>query len=205
MKTPSDLIREHAEEGARLRLAFFEAQAALLDAVALTMARSLAAGGKVLACGNGGSAADAQHMTGELVGRFLLDRPSLPGIALTTDSSVLTAIGNDYGYDEVFARQVRGLGRPGDVLVALSTSGRSPNIVAALRAAREIGLTTVGLTGGGGGRMPEFCDLLIDVPHDHTPLIQEIHGACVHTLCRLTDYYLFENAAALAAPASQGV
>lgn len=198
MKTTFEIIQEHAAEGARLRLEFLAAYAPLLDGVALAVARSLAAGGKVLACGNGGSAADAQHLTGELVGRFLIERPSLPGIALTTDSSVMTAIANDYGFDEIFARQVRGLGRPGDVLVAISTSGKSPNILAALQAAREGGLITVGLTGKGGGRMPPLCDYLLDVPHPQTPLIQEIHGTCVHLLCQLTDYYLFENAAALA-------
>jgi len=201
MTKASELIREYAQEGAQLRLTFLEASAAILDTAGLTLARCLASGGKILACGNGGSAADAQHLTGELVGRFVLERPSLPAIALTTDSSILTAIGNDYGYDEVFARQVRGLGQSGDVLVALSTSGQSANILAALRAAREKGLITLGLTGKGGGAMTGLCDLLLDVPHNQTPLIQELHGTCVHLLCHLVDHYLFENAAALAVPA----
>lgn len=204
MSTPLQLIREHAEEGARLRVAFLNAHAPVMEGAALAMARSLAAGGKILVCGNGGSAADAQHMTGELVGRFLLERPSLPAVALTVDSSVLTAVSNDYGYDEVFARQVRGLGRPGDVLVAVSTSGKSPNIVNALEAARDGGLIRVGLTGKGGGLMPPLCDWLLDVPHPLTPLVQEVHGAIVHLLCRLVDYYLFENAVALQTPATQG-
>lgn len=204
MITPEQIIHDHAEEGARLRVAFLSARAGHIDAAARLMARSLAAGGKILVCGNGGSAADAQHMTGELVGRFLLERPSLPAVALTVDTSVLTAVGNDYGYDEVFARQVQGLGRPGDVLVAISTSGTSPNIIKALEAARAAGLGTVGLTGKGGGLMPPLCDHLFQVEHTHTPLIQEVHGALVHLFCRLVDWYLFENAAALLDPAAQG-
>ena len=204
MTTPDKIIRDHAEEGARLRAAFLTAQAGRIDAAARRMARSLAAGGRILICGNGGSAADAQHMSGELVGRFLMERPSLPAVALTVDSSVLTAVGNDYGYDEVFARQVRGLGSPGDVLVAISTSGKSPNIVKALEAARAVGLGTVGLTGKGGGLMPPLCDHLFNVEHSLTPLIQEVHGALIHLFCRLVDWYLFENAAALREPATQG-
>lgn len=205
MTSPDQIIRDHAEEGARLRVAFLSAEAQRLDAAARFMARALAAGGRILICGNGGSAADAQHMSGELVGRFLMERPSLPAVALTVDSSVLTAVGNDYGYDEVFARQVRGLGRPGDVLVAISTSGKSPNVIKALEAARATGLGTVGLTGGGGGLMPPLCDYLFNVEHTLTPLIQEVHGALVHLLCRLVDWYLFENAAALLDPATEGV
>ncbi|MCH5277136.1 MAG: D-sedoheptulose 7-phosphate isomerase [Desulfovibrionaceae bacterium] len=203
--SPNQIIREHAEEGARLRVAYLNAEAERIDAAARFMAQGLAAGGRILICGNGGSAADAQHMSGELVGRFLMERPSLPAVALTVDTSVLTAVGNDYGYDEVFARQVRGLGRPGDVLVAISTSGKSPNIIKALEAARAVGLGTVGLTGKGGGLMPPLCDYLFHVEHTLTPLIQEVHGALVHLLCRLVDWYLFENAAALRNPAAEGV
>ncbi|WP_276819578.1 D-sedoheptulose-7-phosphate isomerase [Mailhella massiliensis] len=197
MKTALDMIREHAEEGARLRCEFLGACAPVLDDAARRMARSLADGGKILVCGNGGSAADAQHMTGELLGRFLMERPSLPAVALNVDTSTLTAVGNDYGYDEVFARQVRGLGCPGDVLVAFSTSGGSPNVIRAIEAAREKGMTVVGLTGKGGGRMAAMCDCLLNVPHNHTPLIQEMHEACMHLLCQLIDHYLFENAQAL--------
>lgn len=150
-------------------------------------AEALRAGGKVLFCGNGGSAADAQHLAAELVGRYLRERPSLAGIALTTDSSALTAIGNDYGFDQVFARQLRGLGRKGDVLVAISTSGNSSNVLAAIAAAREIGIAVVGLTGAGGGRMADLCDLCLRVPHDRTNRIQEMHIAIGHLLCGIAE------------------
>jgi len=196
MNSALEIIRQHAEEGASLRLAFFAENAHIVDAAALAMARSLAAGGKILVCGNGGSA--AQHMTGELLGRFLMERPSLPAVALTVDTSTLTAIGNDYGYDDVFARQVQGLGRAGDVLLAISTSGNSSNVVKAIEAARSAGLCVVGFTGKGGGRMAELCDHLVNVPSSHTPHIQEIHEAVMHLLCQLIDHYLFENPAALA-------
>jgi len=197
MKTALEIIQEHAEEGAKLRRSFLADCAPVLDAAALRMARSLAAGGKILVCGNGGSAADAQHMTGELLGRFLMERPALPAVALTVDTSTLTAVGNDYGYEDVFSRQVKGLGRPGDVLVALSTSGNSANVIKAVEAARSAGMTVVGLTGKGGGRLAPLCDYLLDVPHPHTPLIQEMHEACMHLLCQLIDHYLFENVRAL--------
>lgn len=197
MKTALEIIQEHAEEGARLRRLFLADAAPVLDAAARSMARCLAGGGKILVCGNGGSAADAQHMTGELLGRFLMERPSLPAVALTVDTSTLTAVGNDYGYEEVFSRQVSGLGRPGDVLVAFSTSGGSANVIRAIEAARTAGMVVIGLTGKGGGRMASMCDYLLDVPHGHTPLIQEMHEACMHLLCQLVDHYLFENVRAL--------
>jgi D-sedoheptulose 7-phosphate isomerase len=136
-------------------------------------------------------------MTGELLGRFLMERPSLPAVALTVDTSTLTAIGNDYGYEDVFSRQVQGLGRPGDVLVAISTSGNSGNVVKAIEAARSAGMAVIGFTGKGGGRMAEMCDFLVNVPSSHTPHIQEIHEAVMHLLCQLTDHYLFQNPAAL--------
>lgn len=158
---------------------------------------TLASGGKVMFCGNGGSAADAQHWAAEIVGRFQKERPGMAALALTTDTSILTAIGNDYGYDKIFSRQVEGLGREGDVLVGISTSGNSPNVLAALEAARKAGLHTLGFTGNGGGAMAPLCDILLDVPHAGTPLIQETHIAAGHLLCQLTDYYLFENVAAL--------
>ena len=197
MSSALEIIQNHAEEGAKLRLSFFAENAHVVDSAALAMARSLAAGGKVLVCGNGGSAADAQHMTGELLGRFLMERPSLPAVALTVDTSTLTAIGNDYGYEDIFSRQVQGLGRKGDVLVAISTSGNSGNVLKAIEAAREAGLAVVGFTGKGGGRMAEMCDHLINVPSSHTPHIQEIHEAVMHLLCQLIDHYLFEKPEAL--------
>lgn len=164
---------------------------ATLARVATACTDALRQGGKVLFAGNGGSAADAQHLAGELVSRFNYDRPGLAAFALTTDTSVLTAIGNDYGYERLFARQVEAVGRRGDVLVAISTSGRSPNILAALQVARDRGLVTVGLTGRGGGRMAEFCDHVLRTPSDATPRIQEGHIAIGHTLCWLIERALF--------------
>jgi D-sedoheptulose 7-phosphate isomerase len=149
--------------------------------------RCLRAGGKVMFCGNGGSAADAQHLAAELMGRFLADRAPMASVALTVDSSALTAIGNDYGFEAVFARQVRGLGRPGDVLVGISTSGNSANVVAAFEAAREIGIDTIALTGGGGGKMALVATHLINVPSLSTPRIQEMHIAVGHTICELVE------------------
>ena len=191
-------VLEHAEQGADLRRRFFAANAAQVARIALRIAVTMARGNKLLICGNGGSAADAQHMAGEFVNRFLIDRPPLPAMALSTDSSVLTAIGNDFGYELVFAKQVQALGQKGDMLLAISTSGNSGNILEALNAARERGITTLGLTGNGGGRMAGLCDLLINVDGANTPLTQEIHLAVEHLLCGLTDYYLFENVAELA-------
>ena len=146
-------VRLLAAESVALKQRFFEANAGLLVAAGRRMAECLRGGGRVLAFGNGGSAADAQHLAGELVGRFRRDRAALSAIALTTDSSVVTAIGNDMGYESVFRRQVEAHGRPGDVAVGITTSGRSPNVVQALQLARERGLVTMGLTGGGGGRL----------------------------------------------------
>lgn len=148
---------------------------------------ALAAGGKIMFCGNGGSAADAQHLAAELVGRFRHDRPALAAIALTTDSSILTAIGNDYGFEQLFARQVQALGRAGDVLVAISTSGRSGNLLAALGAARAAGITTIGLTGGDGGAMAGLCDIELRVPAVDTALIQQAHITLGHALCGLVE------------------
>lgn len=194
-----DTILDHAREGARLREEYFTAHAEDVDTVARKFAVCLAKGGKILFCGNGGSAADAQHLAAEFVNRFLIERPPLPSIALTTDTSILTAIGNDYGYDFVFSKQVQALGDKNDILVGISTSGNSTNIINAFHAARERGLITVGFTGNGGGKMTELCDFLLDVPHTHTPLIQEVQLTIGHLLCQLTDYYLFEDAAALQA------
>ena len=148
---------------------------------------SLRAGGKVMFAGNGGSAADAQHWAGELVSRFYYDRPGLAAIALTTDSSILTAIGNDYGYDYVFARQVEALGRTGDVLVAISTSGNSPNIIRAAEAARARGVAVVGFTGEGGGKLAPLSDICFRVPSTETPRIQEGHEFIGHLLCALVE------------------
>ncbi|HVH73459.1 MAG TPA: D-sedoheptulose 7-phosphate isomerase [Stellaceae bacterium] len=167
---------------------------AALGEIADVIARSLEAGGKVLLAGNGGSAGDAQHIAGELVSRMNYDRAPLPAVALTTDSSVLTAIGNDYGYDQVFVRQILGLGRAGDVFVAISTSGRSPNILKAIAAAAERQLVVIGLTGRSGGEMAAKCDLCLRVPADSTPLIQQVHIIAGHVICGLVEERLFPPA-----------
>ncbi|KZC19485.1 MULTISPECIES: D-sedoheptulose-7-phosphate isomerase [Rhodanobacter] len=153
--------------------------------------QALKRGNKLLFAGNGGSAADAQHWAGELVSRFYYDRPGLPGIALTTDTSIMTAIGNDYGYDYVFARQVEALGQQGDVLFAISTSGNSKNIVRAIEAARGKHMAVVGFTGQGGGQMANLCDLCFRVPSGETPRIQEGHEALGHMLCALIEAEMF--------------
>jgi D-sedoheptulose 7-phosphate isomerase len=162
-----------------------------IDDTAAAIAEALRSGGKVLLAGNGGSAADAQHIAGELVGRFNYDRPPAAALALTTDSSVVTAIANDYGYARVFERQILGLGRPGDVFIAISTSGRSPNILRAIAAARERGLTVVGFTGRGGGDMAALCDLCLKVPAEPTPLVQQLHITAAHIICGLVEERLF--------------
>lgn len=148
-------------------------------------------GGKVLLAGNGGSAADAQHIAGEFVSRFAFDRPGLPAIALTTDTSILTAIGNDYGYEILFARQVQALGRRGDVFIGYSTSGRSPNILRAFEEARKMGLLCIGLAGNRGGPMRELCHHLLEVPSADTPKIQEGHLVLGHVLCGLVEVAMF--------------
>ena len=151
--------------------------------IAAAMIAALRAGNKLLIVGNGGSAADAQHIAAEIIGRYKQDRPGYAAIALTTDTSALTAIANDYGFEQVFSRQVEGLGRRGDVLLALSTSGRSPNILAALSKAREFGLVTIGFTGLKGETMGALCDHLVVAPTDDTPVVQQIYLAIAHGIC----------------------
>ena len=150
---------------------------------------NLASGGKVMFCGNGGSAADAQHWAAEIVGRFQKERPGMAALALTTDTSILTAIGNDYGYDRIFARQVEGLGREGDVLVGISTSGNSGNVLAAIETARAKGIRVIGFTAKGGGKMADLCDVLLDVPSVNTARAQEIHEIMGHIICELVEDY----------------
>ena len=154
---------------------------------------SLRAGGTVAFCGNGGSAADAQHLAGELIGRFRKERPAYAAIALTTDTSILTAIGNDYGFEQVYARQVEGVLREGDVLVAISTSGNAGNCVKAVEKAREQGVRTIGMTGEGGGKLAQLCDLCLMVPHTVTARIQEVHITIGHILCGLVEDALVEG------------
>ncbi|MBM3526514.1 MAG: D-sedoheptulose 7-phosphate isomerase [Alphaproteobacteria bacterium] len=178
--------RDAAERAASDR-AFVSATAG----IASRIAASLKGGGKLLLAGNGGSAADAQHIAAEFVGRFVSDRAPLPAIALTTDTSALTAIGNDYGFEQVFERQLRALGRKDDVFVAISTSGRSPNVIAALKAARELGIVTVGFTKAGDSPMRALCDLTLAADSGETALIQQIHITAAHAICMLVEHELF--------------
>jgi D-sedoheptulose 7-phosphate isomerase len=164
--------------------------AAIRDIVEVTAA-ALANGRKLLLAGNGGSAADAQHLAGEMLSRLYYDRAPAAALALTTDTSVLTAIGNDYGYDRLFERQILGLGCAGDVFIAISTSGRSPNILRAIEAARQKSIVTVGFTGRTGGEMSSRCDFCLHAPSDSTPLIQQIHITAGHIICGLVEERLF--------------
>ena len=159
-----------------------------LEACAAYVEQALAGGHKVLFCGNGGSAADSQHLAAEFVGRFQKERKGLPAIALTVDTSVLTAVANDYGYDTVFARQIQALGEPGDVLVGISTSGNSQNVLLAVGAAKAKGITCIGMTAEGGGRMADVCDICLAVPARVTARAQEMHILIGHILCELVDH-----------------
>jgi len=181
------LHREHAEAAE----AFFATGTDVIERTAAALIDALRSGRTLLFFGNGGSAADAQHLAAEFVNRFLVDRPGLPALALTTDSSVLTSIGNDQDFSRVFSRQVEALGRPGDVAVGISTSGRSANVLEGLRAARSRGLVTVGFTGGQDSPLGEICDHLVRVPSRTTARIQEVHILVGHILCELVDEALF--------------
>jgi D-sedoheptulose 7-phosphate isomerase len=193
MREPDDMVAVHfrrscealdrAADDPRLRGAIY----AIADAVT----QAFRNGGKLMIAGNGGSAADAQHIAGEFLSRLNFDRQPLPAVALTSDSSVVTAIANDYGFERAFERQVRGLGRPGDVFIAISTSGRSPNVVAALKAARELGIITVGFGGDGERVMAAHCDHFLAAPSAETPLIQQIHIVAAHAVCALVERNLF--------------
>lgn len=186
-------INKHFAESAQLKLQAAKVLAEPLQAASQRIVQCLMNEGKVLACGNGGSAADAQHFAAELVNRFETERPPLAAIALTTDSSVLTSIANDYDYDQVFAKQVRAFGQAGDVLLAISTSGNSRSVIEAVLAAHERQMTVVGLTGRDGGMMAELYaenDIQICVPHGNTARIQEVHILCLHCLCDAIDCLL---------------
>ena len=163
----------------------------LAEKAGLEMVKSLREGGKILLAGNGGSAADAQHFAGEIVGRFTMERHALPAISLCVDPSVMTCIGNDYGYEQVFARQVEGLGKQGDIFVGISTSGNSQNIINAISSAKKIGMTVIGFLGKDGGKIKDLCDYALVVPSNSTPRIQETHTLTVHLLCELIEKEIF--------------
>jgi D-sedoheptulose 7-phosphate isomerase len=187
-------VREEIEESVAVKRATLDVCGASIARAAEVVIEAFRGGGRLLAFGNGGSAADAQHLAAELAGRYGCERPGLPALALTANSSDLTAIGNDYGFDRVFARLVEAHGRAGDVAVAISTSGSSPNVVGGVEAARERGLRTVGLTGRGGGKLAAIVDVPVVVPCDATPRIQEVHITAVHLICALVDETLFPRA-----------
>ncbi|TAM01412.1 MAG: phosphoheptose isomerase [Paraburkholderia sp.] len=186
-------IQQHFRDSAAVKLAAMETLAVPIAAAVDTMFAALANSNKILACGNGGSAADAQHFAAELIGRFERDRPGLPALALTTDASVLTALANDYAYDQVFAKQVRALGQPGDVLLAITTSGNSANVLAAIEEAHEREMIVIALTGKGGGQVNEALadtDIHLCVPSERTARIQEVHVLTIHCLCDGIDAML---------------
>ena len=187
-------VAAHFAESAKLKAQAAEVLGEPVVRAGLLLAEALRDGGKALACGNGGSAADAQHFAAELVNRFEAERPPLAAIALTTDSSTLTSIANDYAYQQVFAKQLRALGRRGDVLLAISTSGNSANVIEALHVAHELGVRVIALTGNGGGKMAALLaadDVHICVPHKSTARIQEVHLLVLHCLCDAIDFQLF--------------
>lgn len=189
-----DYITGQIQETQRVMSAMLadDALLARVEAAAEACITALSNSGKILLAGNGGSAADAQHIAGEFVSRFAFDRPGLPAIALTTDTSTLTSIGNDYGYDKLFARQVQAHAQKGDVLIAYSTSGKSPNVIAALQEAKKRGVVCIGMTGNRGGPMQELCDHSLNVPSADTPKIQEGHAVLGHILCGLVERALFQ-------------
>lgn len=184
-------IQQIARESIETKRAFFDSQAEAVARAAQMLINSIRAGGKVLIFGNGGSAADAQHIAAELVNRLNYDRPPIAAIALTTDTSILTSVGNDSTFDELFERQVRALGRAGDLCVAISTSGNSPNVLRAVRAAREIGIKTIALAGRNGGSLATMADVSLVVEADSTQRIQETHITIGHILCELIEDGLF--------------
>jgi D-sedoheptulose 7-phosphate isomerase len=178
-------------ESIELKRRVLEAQASLVTAAAEMLAQVFKHGGRVMIFGNGGSAADAQHLAAEFVNRFQIERPPLAALALTTDTSIITAVGNDYDFREIFTKQVRALGKPEDLAWGISTSGNSPNVVDGLKAARELGLKTLAFSGRDGGPVAAAADLALTVPSRNTPRVQEVHITLGHVLCDLVDYLLF--------------
>ena len=189
-----EIVQKSFQESIRAKEQFLtKKNTALVIKFAEMVVKSFKAGGKLMLCGNGGSAADSQHIAAEFINRFEIERPPLPALALTTDTSNLTSIGNDYSFDQIFSKQVRALGRKGDVLLGLSTSGNSANVIKAVEAARAMGIKTVVLTGKDGGKLAGEADLNINVEATRTARIQEVHTTICHILCELVDSMLFHK------------
>lgn len=187
-------IRDNLKNSISAKQAFADSQLAEIIALAKLMVDTIKNGGKIMIFGNGGSAADAQHMAGEFVNRFMIDRRPLPAIALTTDSSILTCIGNDFSFDDIFSKQISALGKENDLALGISTSGNSPNVINAIELAHEMGIATAVLTGGNGGKLKDMADICLNVPVSKTPHIQEAHIWVEHLLCWIVDDVLFGDA-----------
>jgi D-sedoheptulose 7-phosphate isomerase len=186
-----DIIYKHFEKSADLKIKFVKSHIDLIISIADSIKNAFVSGNKLLIFGNGGSAADAQHIAAEFVNRFLIERPPLSAIALTTDTSIITSIGNDYDFSQVFSRQIRALGEKGDIAWGITTSGNSKNIINGIEAAKEMGLLTIGLTGNDGGICGRLVDLHLNVPSEETPLIQEVHITVGHVICKVVEMKMF--------------
>ncbi len=187
------IIEKALRESIKVKEEFIKENGRNLILLAEKISQAFTGDRKLMLCGNGGSAADAQHIAAEFVNRFMLERPPLPAIALTTDSSVITSIGNDYSFDDIFSKQIKAIGMEGDVLLAISTSGNSGNVISAVKAARSLGIYTVVFTGGDGGRVRSLVDMALVVKSNTTARIQEAHGLAGHVICQLVDYILFQD------------
>lgn len=192
-RTYVDDIRAELEESLEIKQRVIDEQIFVIQEILIALLKALDAGNKVILFGNGGSAADSQHIAGELVSKFRRERRALPAIALTTDTSILTSIANDFSFEHVYARQIEALGAPGDIALGISTSGNSPNVIHALRVARQLGLVTIGFTGEDGGELKDAVDICFRVPSNSTPRIQEMHITVAHTLCELIEMELLKE------------
>ncbi|HBR16500.1 MAG TPA: D-sedoheptulose 7-phosphate isomerase [Deltaproteobacteria bacterium] len=188
-----DIITRSYKDSINVKEAFFKQNLPLIMQTAEVIADAFKAGNKLLLCGNGGSAADAQHLAAEFVNRFMIERPPLPAVALSTDTSILTSIGNDYSFDQIFLKQIKAIGKEGDVLLAISTSGESKNVIMAVKTARDMGIKTIGLTGKSGGKMAKMVDILLNVDANITARVQEVHITIGHIICELIDHILFQQ------------
>lgn len=188
-----DIITKSYKDSINVKEAFFKQNLPLIMQTAEVIADAFKAGNKLLLCGNGGSAADAQHLAAEFVNRFMIERPPLPAVALSTDTSILTSVGNDYSFDQIFLKQIKAIGKEGDVLLAISTSGESKNVIMAVKTARDMGIRTIGLTGKSGGKMAKMVEILLNVDSNITARVQEVHITIGHIICELIDHILFQQ------------